>query len=88
MRVYHGSTLETAKTNVTIDTYKERLEERIIGYLSERCAIPPGDAMALYYSSRLARQIAAGLHGIENLDYKYLAEDLLENEPDLLSAPR
>ena len=79
--------MEPAKTNVTIDTYNERLEERIIGYLSERCALPPGDAMALYYSSRLARQIASGLHGIENLDYKYLAEDLLENEAELLSPP-
>lgn len=80
--------LEAVKTNVTIDTYKERLEERIIGYLAEKCAIPPGEAMSLYYASRLSRQIASGLHGIENLDYKYLAEDLLENEPELLAPSR
>lgn len=80
--------LEAVKTNVTIDTYKERLEERIIGYLAEKCAIPLGEAMSLYYASRLSRQIASGLHGIENLDYKYLAEDLLENESELLTPSR
>ena len=71
------------KYNVTIDTYKERLEERIIAYLSEIKGIPLEEAMDAYYRSRLADQIASGLYGIENMDYKYLAEDLLENEPKL-----
>ena len=31
----------------------------------------------------LAGQIAHGSYGIENLDAKYLAEDLIENEPEL-----
>ena len=73
------------KYNVTIDTYKERLEERIIAYLSEIKGIPLKEAMDAYYRSRLADQIASGLYGIENMDYKYLAEDLLENEPKLFA---
>ena len=73
------------KYNVTIDAYKERLEERIIAYLSEIKGMPLEAAMDAYYQSRLADQIASGLYGIENMDYKYLAEDLLENEPKLFA---
>ena len=73
------------KYNVTIDTYKERLEERIIAYLAEIKGIPLEQAMDVYYRSRLADQIANGLYGIENMDYKYLAEDLVENEPKLFT---
>lgn len=40
-------------------------------------------AMDIYYNSRLAKQIEQGTYGIENMDYKYLAQDLIENEPDL-----
>ena len=40
-------------------------------------------AMDIYYKSRLSEQIQAGQYGIENMDYKYLAEDLIENEPEL-----
>ncbi len=39
--------------------------------------------MDIYYRSKLARQIEEGLYGIENLDYKYLVKDLLENESEL-----
>ena len=42
-------------------------------------------AMDIYYKSRLSQQIQAGQYGIENLDYKYLAEDLIENEPELFA---
>ena len=73
------------KYNVSIDTYKERLEERIIAYLSEIKSISVEQAMDAYYRSRLATQIANGLYGIENMDYKYLAEDLVENEPELFA---
>ena len=73
------------KYNVNIDTYKERLEERIIAYLSEIKGITLEAAMDAYYRSRLAIQIANGLYGIENMDYKYLAEDLVENEPELFA---
>ena len=36
--------------------------------------------MDTYYTSKLAKQIEAGDNGIDNLDYKNLAEDLIENE--------
>lgn len=77
--------MREVKYNVTIDTYKERLEERIIAYLSETKGIPLEKAMDAYYRSRLAGQIAQGHYGIENMDYKYLAGDILENEPGLFS---
>lgn len=73
------------KYNVTIDTYKERLEERLIAYLSEITGLPVEQAVDAYYRSRLAEQISKGLYGIENMDYKYLAEDLLANEPALFA---
>lgn len=73
------------KYNVTIDTYKERLEECLIAYLSEITGLPVEQAMDAYYRSRLAEQISRGLYGIENMDYKYLAEDLLANEPELFA---
>ena len=76
---------DRTKYNVNIDTYKERLEERIIAYLSEIKGIPLEEAMDAYYRSRLADQISKGLYGIENMDYKYLAEDLVENEPLLFA---
>ena len=73
------------KYNVNIDIYKERLEERIIAYLAEIKGISLEEAMDAYYHSRLADQISKGLYGIENMDYKYLAEDLVENEPLLFA---
>jgi hypothetical protein len=73
------------KFNVKIDTYKERLEERIIAWLAEKAALSLDEAMDVYYSSRLARQIEEGDLGLENMDPKYLAEDLMENESELLN---
>lgn len=40
-------------------------------------------AFDIYYFSRLANQIAKGEWGIENMDAKYLAENLIENESEL-----
>ena len=40
-------------------------------------------AFDIYYSSKLADQISEDSYGIENMDAKYLAEDLIENEPEL-----
>lgn len=42
-------------------------------------------AMDIYYHSKLAEQIEQGKYGIENLDYKYLVQDLIENEPQLFN---
>lgn len=65
--------------------YKQNLEESIIEYLSEKNNIELRQAMHIYYQSKLAKQIEQGMYGIENMDYKYLAEDLIENEPELFS---
>ena len=63
--------------------YKQNLEESIIEYLSREKHLELRQAMDIYYRSRLAKQIEQGAYGIENMDYKYLAEDLMENEPEL-----
>ena len=52
-------------------------------YLSEEKDLELRKAMDIYYHSRLARQIKQGTHGMENMDYKYLVEDLIENECEL-----
>ena len=63
--------------------YKQNLEESIIEYLSKEKKLELRQAMDIYYQSRLAKQIEQGTYGIENMDYKYLAQDLIENEPGL-----
>ena len=63
--------------------YKQNLENDIINAISEMKGIDLRKALDIYYSSKLAEQISNGNYGIENLDAKYLAEDLIENEPKL-----
>ena len=72
----------TDKTQLT-EIYKQNLESDIILHLAKIKNIEIRDAFDVYYSSRLANQIANGDWGIENMDGKYLAEDLIENEPEL-----
>ena len=67
---------------------KEDQEQRIIARLSEITGLPLRDTMGLYYRSRLAKQLEAGEYGMQYLDYKYLAEDLLEHEPELFGNVR
>ena len=57
--------------------YKQNLENDIINTISEM------KGLDIYYSSRLSEQILNDSYGIENMDAKYLAEDLIENEPEL-----
>ena len=64
--------------------YKQNLEKNIIEYLAFIKGISIINAMDIYYSSKLSEQIQKGEWGIKNLDYKYLAEDLFENEPELI----
>lgn len=66
-----------------VEFYKQNLENDIIMYLAEQKGIEVREAFDIYYSSRLANQIARGDCGIENMDAKYLAEDLMENESEL-----
>ena len=70
-------------TDAGVDFYRQDLEIDIISRLCEICNIDLAKATDIYYRSRLCDQIAEGLYGIDNLDYKYLAADLIENEPEL-----
>lgn len=65
------------------EVYKQNLENDIIMVLAQIKDIEIRKAFDIYYSSKLARQIAEGSYGIENMDAKYLAEDLIENESEL-----
>lgn len=65
------------------EVYKQNLEEDIINAVAEIKGIELRKAFDIYYSSKLAKQIEKGSYGIENMDAKYLAEDLIENEPKI-----
>lgn len=65
--------------------YKEFLEEKIINDLAKTKEISLRQAMDIYYQSKLSQQIYEGMFGIENMDYRYLVQDLIENEPELFS---
>ena len=73
------------KTDSSIDFYRQDLEIDIISRIAELRNIDLSTATDIYYRSRLCKQIAEGLYVIDNLDYKYLATDLIENEPELFS---
>lgn len=62
------------------EVYKQNLENDIINIVSEEEGIDLRQAFDIYYSSKLAEQISNDSYGIENMDAKYLAEDLIENE--------
>lgn len=63
--------------------YIQCLEENIIKYLSFRKKIDIRKSMDIYYNSKLSTVIECQKYGMENMDYKYLVEDLIENEPEL-----
>ena len=65
------------------EVYKQNLENDIINAISEIKEIDLRKALDIYYSSKLAEQISNDRYGIENMNAKYLAEDLIENEPTL-----
>lgn len=60
--------------------YRQNLDEDIIEILSKKKNIDAREAMEKYYRSELAKQIATGENGIDNLSCAALAEDLIENE--------
>lgn len=60
--------------------YVQTLENDIIKYLAHRLGINNREAMDIYFKSKLCQQIHDGKYGIQYMDYKYLAEDLIENE--------
>lgn len=65
--------------------YIQSLDNDIIEYLAEIKNINIRIAMDIYYKSLLCKQVHEGENGIQYLDYKYLAEDLIENEKELFS---
>lgn len=67
------------------EIYKQNLETDIVKYIAEIKKLELRKAFDIYYSSKLAVQIANGSYGIENMDARYLAEDLIENEAELFS---
>ena len=66
------------------DIYLQSLEINLIEYLAERLQIDNREAMKLYYNSKLCQQIHEGSNDIQYLDYKYLAEELIENEINII----
>lgn len=72
-----------ADKNQLEEIYKQNLEDDIINAISRIKGIELRKAFDIYYSSKLAEQISNDKYGIENMDAKYLAEDLIENEPEL-----
>lgn len=65
--------------------YIQSLDGDIIDYLAENKKIDIRLAMDIYYKSLLCKQIHNGENGIQYLDYKYLVEDLIENEKELFN---
>jgi hypothetical protein len=65
------------------EIYKQNLETDIVKHIAKMKQIDLRTAFDIYYSSKLAGQIANGSYGIENMDARYLAEDLIENEVEL-----
>lgn len=62
------------------EIYIQSLEVGIIEHLSVQLNIDERKAMDIYYQSKLCKQIHEGSFDIQYLDYKYLVEDLIENE--------
>lgn len=65
--------------------YIQSLDNDIIGYLAEIKNLDLILAMDIYYRSLLCKQIHNRENGIQYLDYKYLVEDLIENEKELFN---
>ena len=65
------------------NVYLTLLEEDIIKELAITMGLDNRVAMDIYFRSRLCQQINSGEYGIEYMDYKYLVNDLIENEPEL-----
>ena len=72
--------------NILEQSYKERLEERIIACIAEKNKISLEKAMDIYYHSRLAEKIYLGVNGIQYLDYRVLVDILHDTEPVLFES--
>lgn len=73
------------KEDVLEKYYQEGLEERLIAYLAKENDISLEQAMDIYYRSNMANQIHEGAYGVQYLDYKVLAQMLMDTEPELFA---
>jgi hypothetical protein len=73
----------TVDKNNLRNLYITLLEEDIIKEIAIIKNIDNRIAMEKYYNSKLCQQINSGEYNIEYMDSKYLANDLIENEPEL-----
>lgn len=69
-------------------SYQEELEERLISYLAKINHISLEQAVDIYYNSKMAENIHEGKYGVQYLDYKVLAQIMMDTEPDLFRSPR
>ena len=58
------------------NSYKKRLEEKIIFCLADRKGLELEKAMDIYYNSRLASLIESSAYGIKYLDFRVLTDEL------------
>lgn len=70
------------KDDVLEKFYQEGLEERLIAYLAKENDISLEQAMDIYYRSNMSRQIHEGTYGVQYLDYKVLAQMLMDTEAE------
>lgn len=74
----------TPQTLTKLETLrKEHLESDLIALIADQYDMTTADAMKLYYSSQLSQQVADGSYGIEQLDARYLLDDLQRYELQL-----
>ena len=64
------------------EIYQERLEEKLIEYISKKHNLDYKMAMDIYYNCELADKIYEGKNGVQYLDYKVLEQILEETEPE------
>ncbi|MBE5935494.1 MAG: hypothetical protein E7262_06855 [Lachnospiraceae bacterium] len=74
--------------NVLTGIYRQNLENDIIKELARQKNLDMIQAMNIYYKSELAEHVETGLYGIDNMDYRYLVNDLIENESNLFEEYR
>lgn len=65
------------------EIYQERLEEKLIAFISEKHHLDYQTAMDIYYNCELADKIHEGRNGVQYLDYKVLEQILEETEPEI-----
>jgi hypothetical protein len=65
--------------------HKESLEKDIIALIANKTGVDVRQAMDIYFHSKLSVQIDGGVYGIQYLDAQNLADDLMENEPELFA---